>query len=333
MVVTAGRPVPAAPTPGAVPPWLATPVPLNGQPSAGPFFFLGTHNVHWLGFDDAPPLFISRRRLDRIRPASWPTATGVWAMDSGGFTVLNSAAATWDLTPAEYVDTVRRAADTIGNLAWAAPMDWMCEPAVVARVAKAGTAAAALGRSTPRGVLDHQILTVRNYLQLRELLDRPGDPLVIPVVQGWTAQQYADCVAMYDAVGVNLADAPLVGVGSVCRRDADTAILATLGLLGELGVQRIHGFGLKGSALTLGGHRLTSADSTAWSYSARMARKPIIDGHTHRHCGNCYEAAIAWRDRRLGRIHANTTALRAGLATVEQWIADGVWDNPFSGAA
>jgi len=58
--------------------------------------------------------------------------------------------------PKQYADEVRRFRAEIGNLAWAAPQDWMCEPAVIA--------GGKVGRETFKGtglsVPAHQTLTV-----------------------------------------------------------------------------------------------------------------------------------------------------------------------------
>jgi hypothetical protein len=310
-------------------PWNLTPTPLGvpgGDDGSRPWFWLGVHNITFLRRTDVP-LFLSRRRFTKQRPQSWPEAQGPWACDSGGFTELSQHSG-WTLGAREYVEFLREVNERVGNLAWAAPQDWMCEPEMIAKVATAGTAAAALGRSTSRGVTDHLILTVRNFLELRELLDRPDDPHVIPVVQGWSIDDYEMCLQMYDAAGVDLSAESLVGVGSVCRRDADLSILAKLAWLGEAGLHRLHGFGVKGSALPISSHRLASADSMAWSYGARRAGRPIIEGHTHAHCGNCLEAALAWRDRMTRRCNENTHHLREGLAIITRGLQEGTWPPP-----
>jgi hypothetical protein len=90
-------------------------------------FYLGSHMPHWLGLLDVP-LFISRTRLAGRR--TLPVAGDRWALDSGGFTELQYHGG-WTITPAEYVAFVRRCADEIGQLDWAAPMDWMCEQIVI----------------------------------------------------------------------------------------------------------------------------------------------------------------------------------------------------------
>jgi hypothetical protein len=94
-----------------------------------PAFWLGTHQPGWLARLDVP-LFASHRTLrDRRR---LPRAIAPWALDSGGFTEL-TLHGRWRTIPGEYAEAVARYASEVGRLAWAAPQDWMCEPAMLAR--------------------------------------------------------------------------------------------------------------------------------------------------------------------------------------------------------
>jgi hypothetical protein len=284
-----------------------------------PYLWLGTHMVNWLGdprFADVP-LFVSRRRLERIRPVSWPHASGPWAMDSGAFTEA-SQYGQWTITPAEYVTFCREVADRVGNLSWVAPMDLCCEPSVVEHVARNGWLAdqVTLPPGSPDDpVLAHLVWTVRNYLRLRDLFDRPDDPHVIPVVQGWTLDHYHWCLQLYDMAGVDLCTEPVVGIGSTCRRDAELSILAKVALLGEAGISRIHAFGLKGAAVSVCAHRISSCDSLAWSYWARRRGRPVGEHCTHPTCQNCPEAALAWRDRLLHRTDMSLNRFRTVAAS------------------
>jgi hypothetical protein len=253
-------------------------------------FFLGTHQPHWLRI--GVPLFVSDRRLRRYR--SLPRATAPWALDSGGFTEL-SQYGTWDTgpTPATYVARVRRYRDEIGHLVWAAPQDWMCEPSILAM--------------TGLTVAEHQTRTVDNYLLLRELA--PDLPIV-PVVQGWTPGDYLRCADLYTACGVDLSASPIVGVGSVCRRQSTVQVGDILTSLHQAGITRLHGFGFKTLGLARWGHLLTSADSLSWSAQAR--REPPLPGCTsHRNCANCLRYALRWRTRVLATI--NTSAPQPAL--------------------
>lgn len=235
-------------------------------------FFLGTHRPNWLGLTEVP-LFVSHRTLSLRR--GLPRARGPWALDSGAFSEL-SAYGEWRTTETAYVTAVRRYQSEIGNLQWAAPMDWMCEPHILAL--------------TQLSVAEHQWLTTVNYLRLRE----SGLPF-IPVLQGWTLEDYQRHVDQYDRMGVDL-KGQLVGVGSVCRRQHTEEIQTILFSLLAQGI-RPHGFGVKVLGLRAFGGCLTSADSLAWSYNARM-NKPL-PGHQHKNCANCLEWALAWRERIL----------------------------------
>jgi hypothetical protein len=224
---------------------------------------------------------VSRRTLARVkRPGR---ALVPWILDSGGYMALKDGAlpARWTITPEQYVAEVARYAEEIGGLRWAAPMDWMCEPWIIAR--------------TGLTVDEHQARTVDNYLQLVELWPGYSDlPCPIaPVLQGWSSWSYVTCQERYEAAGVDLAALPVVGLGSVCRRQSSTQIAAILGLLRGL---PLHGFGVKTTGLEVMGGAFTSADSMAWSFDARY--NPPQPGHEARHqkCNNCRDAAAEWLD-------------------------------------
>ena len=101
---------------------------------------------------------------------------------------------------------------------------------------------------------------------------------------------------------MDLAALPRVGLGSVCRRQSTAEIAVIVTELARRGL-RLHGFGVKTGGLHLYGHRLTSADSMAWSYAARRA--PALPGCTgHKNCANCLTYATRWRAGVLGRYTA-----------------------------
>ena len=248
-------------------------------------FFLGTHQPHWLRM--GVPLFVSDRRLRRYRRL--PRAAAPWALDSGGFTEL-SQYGSWDTgpTPAQYAARVRRYRAEVGRLEWAAPQDWMCEPFILAK--------------TGLTVTRHQDLTIDSVQRLRDL---DAELPVIEVVQGRTPADYLRCADRYLKRGIDLSRSPLVGVGSVCRRQSTTQVGDILTALHQAGITRLHAFGFKTLGLARWGHLLTSADSMAWSAQAR--RQPALpDCHTHRTCANCSRYALRWRDRVLTTIAAAT---------------------------
>jgi hypothetical protein len=244
-------------------------------------FWLGAWNASWFKRTTVP-LFVSHRQLQRLR--TLPTATGPWALDSGGFTELNLHGR-WVTTPADYVKAVARYRDEIGHLAWASPQDWMCEPFVISK--------------TGLSVADHQQRTVTNLLELRDLA--PHLP-IIPVLQGWERDDYMRHVDAYAASGVTLEDEPLVGIGSVCRRQNAGEAADIVYQLSRLGL-RLHGFGFKVTGLRRASLWLESSDSMAWSYRARRGNIRMA-GCTHRKCSSCLAWALTWRAQILGAITA-----------------------------
>lgn len=239
-------------------------------------FYVGSPEAVWLhraGF----PLFVSRRRLHRIRRVR--RAAARWAMDSGGFTEI-AHYGRWHTTPRHYADEVRSARDNIGLLDFAACQDWMCEPVMLAKTGKT--------------VRDHQALTIASYLELRAI---DATLPIIPVLQGWERRDYLDHVEQYARAGVELATLERVGLGSVCRRQDTTEAEAIIRALHAQGI-RLHGFGFKVEGLARCWQYLASADSMAWSYAARSRKaKLALCGHTR--CNNCLAFAAQWRLRVL----------------------------------
>lgn len=248
------------------------------QPASSFVFYLGTHEPSWLARVRFP-LFISHRRLRQRQKL--PRARCTWALDSGAFSEL-SRHGRWITTPEEYVSAVQRYQTEIRNLAWAAPQDWMCEPSII--------------ELTGLSVKEHQQRTVENYLRLKQLA--PNLPF-IPVLQGWTIQDYKYCYSLYSQAGVDLTEQPLVGLGSICRRQATVEIDTIVTALHSGGL-RLHGFGVKTGGLRRFSHHLASADSMAWSFRGRYIRNC-----RHRDPGkraplseaNCLHFARAWRRR------------------------------------
>lgn len=131
---------------------------------------------------------------------------------------------------------------------------------------------------------------VANYLRLRELA--PDLPF-IPVLQGDTAASYERCADLYEQAGIDLTALPLVGVGSVCRRQHTAEVEQIMRTLAARGL-RLHGFGVKTIGLSRYADALSSSDSAAWSLRGRYVPgcKP-----SHRTESNCLRFALAWRHR------------------------------------
>lgn len=193
------------------------------------YFYLGTSQVNWLGTASVP-LFLSHRRLATRK--SFPRALTGWALDSGGFTEL-SMYGEWRTTACQYNAAVWRYDQEIGNLEWASICDMMCEPEQLAR--------------TGLSVREHQRRTIASFQELQDLWPGPDyDVPYIPVLQGWEPEDYQRCVDMYYDAGVDLSQCFLVGVGSICRRQATAEIDVILSTIQRHDPEiPLHAFGCK----------------------------------------------------------------------------------------
>ncbi len=247
-------------------------------------FFLGTCNPEDVR-KTSVPLFISRRRLSRLKKL--PQPCGPWALDSGAFTEL-STFGRWTVDAMTYSSEVRNFMQRMPGLQWAAIQDWMCEEPIV--------------KKTGLSVAEHQRLTVGSYTLLNQLA--PDMPWC-PVLQGWEKDQYWQHVRDYEAAGVDLRKFPVVGLGSVCRRQDTDMVEELIRELHDYGI-RIHGFGFKIGGIERCARWMVSSDSMAWSYDARRA--PPLPGCPHRSCSNCLRYALDWRRRKI------MPAIRRGMS-------------------
>jgi hypothetical protein len=180
----------------------------------------------------------------------------------------------WRTTPRDYARDVALASERVGPPDFVSIQDWMCEPHML--------------RRTGKTVAQHQDLSVRSYLELASI-----DPSIpwMPVVQGWSLSDYVACVSKYYKAGVDLAQFPVVGVGSVCRRQGPDGVAVVRAMSG-LGL-RVHAFGFKKTGLPSVCDVIASSDSMAWSLAGRHDPDPT---HRHASCANCFEYAMRWRD-------------------------------------
>jgi hypothetical protein len=259
-------------------------------------FYLGTGEAAWL--ETAPPhvpLCVSRNRLAHRR--SLPRrAAGRWILDSSGFTMLQQFGR-FTISAEDYVQEVLRFSRQIGRLDWASPQDWMCEPWVLRGGWHKGQYFVGTGLTVP----EHQELTVASFQRTTWLWQQHSDDSspFRPVIQGFSIADYRRCWSMYGDAGVDLRSAPLIGLGSVCRREATGEIADILDMLHDLApLAAFHGYGVKTAGLARYGADLASADSMAWSYGAR--RRPdgtCPDGR--KSCSTCMHRALAWYQRVL----------------------------------
>lgn len=243
-------------------------------------FYLGTHELSWLRRTDVP-LFVSAVRFRRQRTI--PKARGRWALDSGGFSQLQ-VHGQWTGTDAAYATEVKSWVDQVGSLPdFAAPRDWMCEPHMLVK--------------TNRTIEEHQFFTTLSVINLRAAA--PEIPWM-PVIQGWKLEDYEAHVEMYREAGIDLTKEPIVGVGSVCRRQGTLEAARIMRRMAGLGI-RVHAFGVKVDGLKLFGDCIGSADSMAWSFVARR-RNIRMDGCTHKTCANCMKWAMEWHSTRIDHV-------------------------------
>lgn len=176
------------------------------------------------------------------------------ALDSGGF-VAAARYGDYRWTVDDYLDLVQS-----HRWSWWAALDMCCEPEIAA--------------DRPLRLL-RLAATARLLAECRSEARRRGLDMPMPVLQGWTPDEYALCASR-----LPIAEWPdLVGLGSVCRRPlkGPTGLLAVLEAVDAVlpSHTRLHLFGVKSSALReLAAHpRVASVDSMAWDFAARVERR------------------------------------------------------------
>lgn len=217
-------------------------------------FFVGLHQP-----SDAQHFGQSCISINRIRDRKSPFAVGDWIMDSGAFTEI-STHGRYRQSSAEYAKAARRWVGN-GNLLAIVAQDYMCEPFIL--------------KKTGLTVADHHRLTIERY---DELLAESLPVHVMPTLQGFDPADYVRHIELY---GDRLKAGMWVGVGSVCKRNGSP--IDVINVLSAIKMVRpdlrLHGFGLKRSALAHPGVRalLYSADSMAWSFAARKQGRSAND--------------------------------------------------------
>lgn len=218
-------------------------------------FFVGLHQPSDAKRFDAA--FIS---VNRLRSRRKPVGAREWIMDSGAFTEI-ATHGRYRETVANYANEINRWTYEGSGLVAAVAQDYMCEPWILEK--------------TGLTVADHQRLTIERYDELHALVT---NVYILPVLQGYTI---ADYLSHLDQYGDRLGHGAYVGVGSVCKRNVDVREIE--GILVAIKRRRpdlrLHGFGLKVTSLASGLVRqcLYSADSMAWSFSARKQGRNAND--------------------------------------------------------
>lgn len=217
-------------------------------------FFIGLHQPSDAQHFDA--CFIS---VGRLRKRKGPFKVGDWIMDSQAFTTIFMHGG-YPYPVEEYAAQIRRWKSN-GDLLAAVAQDYMCEPMML--------------KKTGLTVADHQRLTIERY---DALLRCETGCYILPVLQGYTPDEYVSHIRQY---GERLHPGMWIGVGSICKRNSSPCLIldVLIAIKQERPDLRLHGFGLKTTALAHGTIRalLHTADSMAWSFAARKKGKGAND--------------------------------------------------------
>lgn len=231
--------------------------------------FVGLHQPSDARHFDAA--FVS---VNRLRNRKSDFVVGDWIMDSGAFTEIATHGRYRESVDG-YVAQIERWR-TCGNMLAAVSQDYMCEAWILEKT----------GLTIP----DHQRLTIERY----DAIQSKTTAYVMPVLQGFAPADYVRHIREY---GQRLKPGMWVGVGSVCKRNGDPgAIYDVLSAIkAERPDLRLHGFGLKTTALGDGGvfDLLHTADSMAWSFAARKQGR---NGNDYREAKR-FEATIRKQNR------------------------------------
>jgi hypothetical protein len=215
-------------------------------------FFIGLHHP-----STAWAFLNSMLSINAVRDRKRPMRVNNWILDSGAFTEI-STHGKWRNEPERYAEEINFWKQH-GNLVAAVSQDLMCEPFILEK--------------TGLSVEAHQEKTIQRYIQIAAATD----VYVMPVLQGFRPIEYATHVRQY---GNLLKINAWVGVGSICKRNANPDAIedVLLAIKAERGDLRLHGFGIKLTALERPTVRalLDSSDSMAWSYALRRE-----DGNGH----------------------------------------------------
>jgi hypothetical protein len=167
--------------------------------------------------------------------------------------------------------------------AWWASMDFCVEPEIASNAIEKYVRMAA---------------TARYYVLCKQEAERAGISAPMPVLQGWTPDDYLKTADMIDLDGISR---PLIGIGSVCRRQlgGPDGLMSIIDQLDRRLPKslRFHLFGVKSDALDyLDQHpRIASVDSMAWDFSVRVNHRT---GRTQALRG---EAMVDWHGRQVSR--------------------------------
>lgn len=174
-----------------------------------------------------------------------------WILDSGAFTQIRQYGR-FLMEPKWYAWRIEKLSRS-GQLVAAVIQDWMCEPACLSKTGKSKE--------------EHQELTVKSYVELKQLVKKTR---LMPVLQGYYVKDYVRHLREY---GDLLKPGAWVGVGCLASRNNRVGIIEAIleAIKSERSDLNLHGFGLKTSSLSYSPipNLLYSCDSVAWSLAGR----------------------------------------------------------------
>ena len=233
-------------------------------------FYVGLHQP-----SDGKHFDLACISINRLRSRKKPIGSKL-LIDSGAFTEL-AQHGKYRHSVSEYAAQLFRLWNSgCADIMAAVAQDFMCEPFMLAKTKATG--------ACDGTVEDHQRLTIERYdallIELHKLFGETIPFHVLPVLQGFSPADYARHVVAY---GPRLVKEMWVGVGSVCKRQGDPRLVAAV-LRAVKAIRpdlRLHGFGVKLTSLRDRAVRslLATADSMAWSFSARKQGRSANDWH------------------------------------------------------
>ena len=195
-------------------------------------FFVGL-NPRWQQYRFIPPglnvMYSAAGFWDGYgwRRKKFPRKAGLRWLDSGGFTMMDRYG--------DYPFSVVNYANLVARLRpnYYAVMDYPCEPEITRLL----------------GLMSNQQriqATVNNALELAEWESQLLPAQMVPVIQGYTLEEYQYCIELYQQAGL-IRD--YMAVGSMCRRistpELNRLIVGVYHAAQRVGVKRLHFFGLK----------------------------------------------------------------------------------------
>lgn len=177
-----------------------------------------------------------RRKKIKIVPS-----TSKFFLDSGGFTEIFRFGK-YTFSSSEYVDFINK-----HQIDYFATMDYPCEPIVL--------------QKTGKTINEHITLTIESNLDLMDT------PKVVPVIQGYSVDDYLYCADLIKDYGCQK---PFMAVGTLCKRTKVSDAVAILSAIkSEFPNSDLHAFGLKKNFLQKVKDLIYSSDSIAWFYFQR----------------------------------------------------------------